>query len=363
MQIDKWNPLENEMFQVMNEQGEIVDPDNMPEITEEDIRTLYTTMQKSRVIDEIALSLQRQGRMLTYAPNIGQEAAQVGSAFALRKTDWGVSAFRELGMWLIKGWPVEKILQYWYGNEWGSHMDEDNRLLPVSVPIASQYQHAVGIGMATRLREEDDVAMAYIGDGGTSQGDFHEALNFAGVYKTPTVFVIQNNQYAISVPRKMQTASENLAMKAIAYGIPGIYVDGNDVFAMLTASQKAVSYARETGPVLLEAYTYRMGAHTTSDDPTKYRTDDDVEPWKEKDPIPRLERYMLAEGLLKEDEIEPMIEKMKEEVMDAYRSIENSSDTELEDIFKYQYAEMTPQLTEQLEEYRAFLEGAESNGK
>lgn len=143
-------------------------------------------------------------------------------------------------------------------------------------------------------------------------------------------------------------------MKAIAYGIPGIYVDGNDVFAMLTASQKAVSYARETGPILLEAYTYRMGAHTTSDDPTKYRTDDDVEPWKEKDPILRLERYMLAEGLLKEDEIEPMIEKMKEEVMDAYRSIENSSDTELEDIFKYQYAEMTPQLTEQLEEYRAF---------
>lgn len=363
MQIDKFNPLDNKMFQVMNEKGEIVDSDNMPEVSDEEIRTLYTIMRKSRVIDEIALSLQRQGRMLTYAPNIGQEAAQVGSAYALKKTDWGVPAFRELGMWLIKGWPVEKILQYWYGNEWGSHMEEDTRLLPVSVPIASHFQHAVGIGMATRFRNEDDVVMAYTGDGGTSQGDFHEALNFAGVYKTPTVFVVQNNQYAISVPRSMQTASENLAMKAIAYGMPGIYVDGNDIFAMLTVSRKAVEYAREHGPVLIEAYTYRMGAHTTSDDPTKYRTDEDVEPWKEKDPILRLERYMLEKGLLKEDEIEPMIEDMREEVMGAYRSIEHTSDTELEDIFAYHYEEMTPQLQEQLDEYKAYLEGAESNGK
>lgn len=363
MQIDKFNPLDNKMFQVMNEKGEIVDADNMPDVTDEDILTLYKTMRKSRVIDTIALSLQRQGRMLTYAPNLGQEAAQAGSAYALRKTDWGVPAFRELGMWLIKGWPVEKILKYWYGSEWGSHFGEDLRLLPVSVPIASHFQHAVGIGMATRLRNEDDVVMAYTGDGGTSQGDFHEALNFAAVYKTPTVFVVQNNQFAISVPRAKQTASETLAIKAVAYGMPGILVDGNDIFAMLAVSRAAVEYARENGPVLIEAFTYRMGAHTTSDDPTKYRTDEDVEPWKDKDPILRLEKYMIEKKLLKEDEIEPMIEAFEKEVMDAYRSIEHSSDTEVEEIFAYHYEEMTPQLQDQLDEYRAFLEGAEANDK
>ena len=213
------------------------------------------------------------------------------------------------------------------------------------------------------MREEDDVTMAYTGDGGTSQGDFHEALNFAGVFKTPTVFVVQNNQFAISVPRSKQTASENFAMKAIAYGMPGILVDGNDIFAMLAASRAAVEYARTTGPVLIEAYTYRMGAHTTSDDPTKYRKDEELEPWKEKDPILRLERYMIREGLLKEEEIEPMIEEFEKEVMDAYKRIENDSDTEIEEIFAYHYEEMTPQLKDQLEEYRAYLEGAEANGK
>lgn len=363
MQIEKFNPLDNEMFQVMNEKGEIVQEDAMPDVSEEDIRALYRYMRKSRVVDNTALSLQRQGRMLTYAPNLGQEAAQVGSGYALKETDWAVPAFRELGMWLIKGWTVEKIFKYWYGSEWGSHFGEEKRLLPISVPIASHFQHAVGIGMASRMREEDDVTMAYTGDGGTSQGDFHEALNFAGVFKTPTVFVVQNNQFAISVPRSKQTASENFAMKAIAYGMPGILVDGNDIFAMLAASRACVEYARTTGPVLIEAYTYRMGAHTTSDDPTKYRKDEEVEPWKEKDPILRLERYMIREGLLKEEEIEPMIEEFEKEVMDAYKRIENDSDTEIEEIFAYHYEEMTPQLKDQLEEYRAYLEGAEANGK
>ena len=202
MQIEKFNPLEDKMIQVMDEHGAIINPDLLPELHDEEILTLYRTMQKTRIMDSIALTLQRQGRMLTYASNLGQEAAQVGSGYALKKTDWAVPAFSELGMWLTKGWSAEKILQYWYGNEWGSHTGEDLRLLPVSVPIASQFQHAVGIGMAARIKKEDDVVMAYVGDGGTSQGDFHESLNFAAVFKTPNVFIIQNNQYAISVPLK-----------------------------------------------------------------------------------------------------------------------------------------------------------------
>lgn len=359
--IKKFNPLEDEMIQVMNEQGEIINPELMPEVSDEEILSLYKLMRRTRAMDTIALSLQRQGRMLTYAPNMGQEAAQVGSAYALKKTDWAVPAFRELGMWLMKGWSMEKILQYWYGNEWGSHTGEDLRLLPVSVPIASQFQHAVGIGMAARFKKEDDIIMAYVGDGGTSQGDFHEALNFAAVYKTPNVFVIQNNHYAISVPISKQTASKNLAVKAIAYGMPGILVDGNDLFAMIAVSQQAAEYAREHGPVLIEAFTFRLGAHTTSDDPTKYRTDEDVNPWKEKDPILRLERYLIRKGLLKEEEIEPMQEELEAEVMEAYRAIEHSSDTKVEEIFSYHYETMTPQLQEQLDEYRAVLKGAESN--
>lgn len=298
MQIDKFNPLEDEMIQVMDEKGEIINPELMPELTEEEMLHLYHTMRKARTIDSVALSLQRQGRMLTYASNLGQEGAQVGSGYALKETDWAVPAFRELGMWLIKGWPVEKILQYWYGSEWGSHMGKELRLLPISVPISSHFQHAAGIALASKLRGEKDVTIAYTGDGGTSQGDFHEALNFAAVFKTPNVFFIQNNQFAISVPRSKQTASKNLAMKAIAYGMPGIHVDGNDIFAVLAVTRAAVEYARENGPVLIEAHTYRMGAHTTSDDPTKYRTDSDVNPWKAKDPVLRLENYLMKRRFL-----------------------------------------------------------------
>lgn len=361
MQIEHFNPLEDDMIQVMNEQGEIVQPDLMPELTDDETLELYKTMRKARTIDSVALSLQRQGRMLTYASNLGQEAAQVGSGYALKKTDWAVPAFRELGMWLIKGWTPDKIFQYWYGSEWGSYHEQDIRLLPIAVPISSQFQHAVGIGMATRLRNEDDAVLAYTGDGGTSQGDFHEALNFASVYKTPTVFVIQNNQYAISVPRTKQTASKNLAVKALAYGMPGILVDGNDVFAMLAVTRAALQHAREKGPVLIEAYTFRMGAHTTSDDPTKYRTDDDVKPWKAKDPVTRLEKYLLNKGLLKQEDITSIGEALEQEVMDAYRAIEHNSDTKVEEIFKYHYEEMTPQLQEQLEEYQAYLKGAASD--
>lgn len=362
MQIDKFNPLEDEMIQVMDENGEIVNDELMPDISDDEILSLYKVMRRSRAMDTVALSLQRQGRMLTYAPNLGQEAAQVGSAYPLKKTDWAVPAFRELGMWLMKGWEPAKILQYWYGSEWGSHHDEDIRLLPVAVPISSQYQHAVGIAMASKFKKEDDVTMAYTGDGGTSQGDFHEALNFAAVFKTPNVFVIQNNQYAISVPRVKQTASKNLAMKALAYGMPGLLVDGNDLLAMVSISQQAVEYAREKGPVLIEAYTFRMGAHTTSDDPTKYRTDDDVEPWKAKDPMVRLEKYLIKKELLTEEAIESLVEEFEKEVMEAYKSIEKSSDTPVEEIFSYHYDTMTPQLQEQLDDYQAFLKG-ESNGQ
>lgn len=358
MNFKDHNPLNNKQYRILDFNGEVVNKEDLPSLTEEELKYLYKTMLYTRMIDDKALSYQRQGRMLTYAPNTGQEAAQVGSAYAMEKEDWLVPAFRELGALLVRGVPLRNIYLYWYGNEWGSHMPEGVKVLPISVPIASQYQHAVGIGMANNIKEENNVAVTYVGDGGTSHGDFHEALNFASVFKAPVVFIIQNNQYAISVPRSKQTASKTLAQKAIAYDMPGILVDGNDIFAMYVATKEAVDRARRgEGPTLIEAYTYRLGAHTTSDDPTKYREDKEVEQWKPKDPLIRFKKYLLNKGVISEEWEKETLKELEKDVVSTFESIEDKSDTEIEDIFKYHYETMPPQLEEQLEEYKLFLEG------
>jgi len=358
MRLEDYNPLDNVQYSILDPSGKILKEEDVPGLTDEELMYLYKTMLYTRIIDDKALSYQRQGRMLTYAPNTGQEAAQIGSAYAMEKEDWLVPAFRELGAWLIKGVPLRNIYLYWYGNEWGSYMPEGVRVLPVSVPIASQLQHAVGIGMANNIKGEKNVSVAYVGDGGTSEGDFHEALNFAAVFKAPVVFVIQNNQYAISTRRVVQTASKNLAQKAIAYGMPGILVDGNDVLAMYVATKEAIDRARNgEGPTLIEAFTYRLGAHTTSDDPTKYRENEEVEEWKLKDPLLRFKLYLENKGLLTQEWEETTKKELEQEVMSTFESIENKSDTEIDDIFKYHYEVMTPQLEEQLNEYKSFLKG------
>ena len=357
MRLEDYNPLDNVQYSVLDLNGKILKEEDIPDFTDDQLMYLYKTMLYTRVIDDKALSYQRQGRMLTYAPNTGQEATQIGSAFALEKGDWLVHAFRELGAWLVKGVPLKDIYLYWYGNEWGSYI-EDVNILPISIPIASQLQHATGIGMANNIKGEKDVVLAVVGDGGTSEGDFHEALNFAAVFKAPVIFLIQNNQYAISTRRVIQTMSKNLAQKAIAYNMPGILVDGNDIFAMYNATKEAVNRARNgEGPTLIEAYTYRLGAHTTSDDPTKYRENQEVEEWLKKDPLLRFKLYLQEKGLLTDEWEEKTKKELEEEVMATFESIENKSDTEIEDIFKYHYETMPPQLEEQLNEYKAFLEG------
>ncbi|MDY0236116.1 MAG: pyruvate dehydrogenase (acetyl-transferring) E1 component subunit alpha [Gudongella sp.] len=358
MRFEDYNPLENKVYSVLNPKGKVKNKEEIPKLSDDELLRIYKLMLFTRTIDDRALSYQRQGRMLTYAPNSGQEAAQIGSAFPMEKDDFLVPAFRELGAWLTRGAPLKNIYLYWYGNEWGSHYPDDVRVLPVSVPIASQMQHAVGIGMANNIKGEKNVAVTYVGDGGTSQGDFHESLNFAAVFNAPVVFIIQNNQYAISTSRKIQTMSENLAQKAVAYGIPGIVVDGNDIFAVYNATKEAINRARNgEGPSLIEAYTYRLGAHTTSDDPTKYRDDKEVEEWQEKNPITRFGLYLKAKGILTDEWEEKTLKELDDEVKNTFEEIEDNSDTEIEDIFKYQYATMTDQLQEQLDEYKAFLEG------
>ena len=355
MFLESFDPLKDEMIQIMDKDGNIIKPEWMPELSKEELIKIYKTMRLSRIIDEKTLQYQRQGRMLTYAPNLGQEATQVGSIAAARQTDWVAPSFRELGVWLYKGAPLRNIFLYWFGNEMGMHMPEEVRILPVSVPIASQMQHATGLAFAARYKGLDDVAIAYVGDGGTSQGDFHEALNFAAVQSLPNVFIVQNNQFAISTRRKIQTKSQTIAQKALAYGMPGIQVDGNDIFAMYAVTKEAVERARRgDGPTLIEAYTFRMGAHTTSDDPTVYREDSEVEAWKDKDPIDRLRKYLMAEGLWDEEQEEQYSEEKGKFVKETFEEVETTGFTPLEDTFDYVYAQKTPILEAQYQAKKAF---------
>ncbi len=351
--IDKVKMYKVKMFQVLDELGNLKKGTKI-DISDDILIKMYEAMKLSRVSDTKALQFQRQGRMLTYAPSHGQEAAQVGSIAPLLKDDWMIQAFREMGALLYRGVDLKQIFLYWYGNEDGSKYTQN--ILPVSVPIASQLNHAAGVAYASKVLKKNQVAMTYVGDGGTSHGEFHEAMNFAQVFNVPLVTIIQNNNYAISTPRDKQTKSESLAQKAIAYGMTGVQVDGNDILAMYMVSKDAVDRARNGGgPTLIEAVTYRLGPHTTADDPTIYRSDAEVEKWKLKDPLIRFEKYLIDKGLLTDEKIEKYGKDYTKFVTDEFKKVEASTYV-MEDIFKYNYETMTPQLEEQLKEYKEYLE-------
>ena len=269
-----------------------------PALSADELLKLYRAMVLGRRLDERMVRLQRQGRIGTFAPIKGQEAAQVGSAFTLRSTDWMVPSFRETAAMIWRGWTIEQLLLFFSGHLEGGRPSPEQHDLPVCIPVATQLPHAVGLAYAAQYRGDDAVVMAYCGDGATSEGDFHEALNFAGVWHVPLVLVVQNNQWAISVPLKKQTNSATIAQKALAYGVPGIQVDGNDVLAVYAASREAVERARAgDGPTLIEAVTYRLGVHTTADDPTKYRSEEEVKAWERKDPLTRFTAYLEKRNL------------------------------------------------------------------
>ncbi len=353
--FEDYYPLKGKMFQMLKPDG-MLHPDVKPPISDQETFQLYQKMVFIRLADQKALMLQRQGRMGTYAPVWGQEACQVGSAYVLQKGDWVFPAFRELGATLMMGIPLKTIYLYWMGNEEGSRAPEGVNVAPVSIPVGTHPLHAVGVAWAAKIKGDKTVTIAYFGDGATSKGDFHEAMNLAGVFKTPTLFFCQNNQFAISVPRKIQTASETIAQKAIAYGIDGIQVDGNDLFAVSTATKEAIEKARSGGgSTLIEAVTYRFGPHTTADDPTKYRREDEIEPWKQLDPLVRLRLYLKEKGLWSEEVERQTAEEAQKEIDEAVKVAEAVPPPEPEEIFKYVFAEMTPPLKEQLEYLKSTL--------
>jgi pyruvate dehydrogenase E1 component alpha subunit len=315
---------------IIDENG-VVDNFLEPEISEEQLLSLYRAMLVGRRFDERMLDLQRQGRIGTFPPVKGQEAAQIGSVFQLKPSDWFVPSFRETSAEILRGRSLESVLLYYNGYNEGAILDPNQKDMPLAIPVSTQVIHGTGIGFAAKYRKTDEVVMCYFGDGATSEGDFHEGLNCAAVYQTPVVFVCQNNQWAISLPLQQQTRSETIAQKAFAYGMPGIQVDGNDVLAVYVAAQEAVQRARSGGgPTLIECVTYRVMMHTTADDPKRYRKDDEVEIWRKKDPISRFEKYLynkkvLTSSLQKDMEAE-VLEKIQTAIVNAEEQMKTLGD-------------------------------------
>lgn len=354
-----------EYLSILDESDEL-DEDLEPDLDDDLLVELHRVMLLSRRFDDRRLRWQRSGRIGTFAPVKGQEAGQIGAVAALRDDDWMVPSFRETAAATWRGAPLTSFILFDAGFNEGAAVPEGSRDLPIAIPVASQILHAAGIGYATKLQQRDDVVLTFFGDGATSEGDFHEGLNFAGVLDLPVVFVCQNNQWAISLPRDEQTASKSIAQKALAYGFPGIQVDGNDLLASYAATREAVDRARSGGgPTLVELDTYRLSVHTTADDPTKYRSEEEVEEWKERDPLPRFQRYLMGKGLLDEEEIERLEEQIEEEIDAAWdeasAQMEKASETP-EHMFEHVYADMPAHIREQRDAFLARRDGGNGDG-
>jgi len=343
-----------EYLQIMDEQGRIDEklskwPDGKPVLADEEILELYQYMTKCRVLDELAFKLQRSGRMGTYPQNKGQEAAAIGSGYAAKKgTDYIVPCYRENAALWMHGLPMHYVLMHWMGDERGNQIPEGVFQTPLCIPIGTQMLHATGIAWAFKMRKEARVAVTYFGDGATSEGDFHEAMNFASTFQVPCVFFCQNNHWAISIPRESQMNSETIAQKAIAYGMPTIQVDGNDLLAVYRASKEMIDRARSGGgPGFIEAVTYRLADHTTADDARRYRDPKEVDAWTGKDPIIRLRAYLNGKGLWNDAKQATLEAAATEQANTVVQTAFDVPVPSTNDIFDFTYATLPKDLEEQ----------------
>ncbi len=339
---------------------------NQLKLKKEQIKDFYKTMVLARAFDTKALNLQKQGRLGAFTSCKGQEGCQIPAVANLKETDWLVPSFRENAALIARKMPLISMFLYWGGDERGSHPREDHykqNNLPIAIPVGTHLLHAVGIGMGAKIKKEgkdSTVTMTFFGDGATSEGDFSEAMNFAGVFQAPVVFVCQNNQWAISLPVSKQTASSSIAQKAIAFGFEGIQVDGNDIFAVYHATKYAVEKARNNnGPTLIECVTYRMGDHSTADMAKVYRPEEEVQCMQQYDPLLRLEKFMKKKKMMTDAEIKAAEEQSKQQVEKAVEAYENIEPAPLEDIFNYTYAELTEPLKEQRDYLLSLYAGEE----
>ncbi|MGM8364278.1 pyruvate dehydrogenase (acetyl-transferring) E1 component subunit alpha [Virgibacillus sp. W0181] len=342
------------MFQVLNEDGEIVNKEDDPNLSDEELKELMRRMVYTRVLDQRSIALNRQGRLGFYAPTAGQEAAQIASQFALEKEDFILPGYRDVPQLIWHGLPLYQAFLFSKGHFHGNQMPEGVNALSPQIIIGAQYVQATGVALGMKLRQKKSVAVTYTGDGGTSQGDFYEGINFAGAYKAPAIFFVQNNFFAISVPVDQQTNAKTLAQKSVAAGIEGFQVDGMDPLAMYAITKHVRERAIEgEGPALIEAVTYRYGPHTMAgDDPTRYRTKDLDSEWEKKDPIVRFRAYLEAKDLWSEEEENKVIEDAKEDIKEAIKEADKYPKQKVTDLIGNMFEELPYHLQEQMQEYK-----------
>lgn len=343
--------VKGETFTIVAQDGTANAKD--PGLPEDVLLKMYRLMVQARAYDDKAMKLQRGGRMGTYPPISGQEAIQVGSALALSEVDWMVPSYRELASMMTVGVPMKTLFMMWMGNDYGNKIPDNINCLPIAIPVGSQALHATGFAWAAKIRKEKTCVISYFGDGATSRGDFHEALNFAGVFQVPAVFVCSNNQWAISTPVRIQTHAETLAQKGIAYGIPSYQLDGMDVLASYVLVKDALENARNgKGPTYIEALCYRYGPHTTADNPDLYRSPEEVERIKkETDPITRFRNYLTKKGLWDEQKEKKLLEEVDAAVDSAAKEAEQTPPPSMDELFENVFATMPGYLKEELDDY------------
>lgn len=342
-------------YQALDQDGNIVNEALVPDLSDEELVELMTRMVWSRVLDQRSTALNRQGRLGFFAPTAGQEASQLASHFAFEKEDVLLPGYRDVPQLIQHGLPLTQAFLWSRGHVAGNNYPEDLKALPPQIIIGAQYVQAAGVALGLKMRGKKNVAFTYTGDGGSSQGDFYEGINFVGAYKANAVFFIQNNGFAISTPRDKQSAATTLAQKAVAAGIPGIQVDGMDPLAMYTVSKMARDWSvAGNGPVLIEALTYRYGPHTLSgDDPTRYRSKEMDDEWTAKDPLVRFRKYLEAKGLWSEAKEEEVIEATKEEIKVAIAEADKVPKQKVSDFLKNMFEDQPQSIKEQIEIYEA----------
>lgn len=343
-----------EMFQILNEKGEIVNEDAMPDLSDDELVELMRRMVWTRVLDQRSISLNRQGRLGFYAPTAGQEASQLASQYALEQEDFILPGYRDVPQLIWQGLPLTKAFLFSRGHFVGNQFPDDVNALSPQIIIGAQYVQTAGVALGIKKRGNSSVAITYTGDGGTSQGDFYEGVNFASAFKAPAIFVVQNNNYAISTPRELQTNAKTLAQKAVASGIPGVMVDGMDPLAVYKVTSDARKRAvNGDGPTLIETLCYRYGPHTMAgDDPTRYRTSDEDSDWVKKDPLVRFRTFLESKDLWSEDKENEIMEQAKEDIKKAIKEADATDKQTVTQLMENMYDDMPQNLKEQYEVYK-----------